>query len=79
MARTIEKERAQLDAELALLEAGRQKLNQRRRELAERERAELMKEVEKSGLLKGDAEQVRSILGAVKSKGVAEVAKLLAA
>ena len=30
-------------------------------------------------VLKGDAEQIRSILGAVKSMGVAEVAKRLAA
>ena len=48
MARTIEQEREQLAAE------GR-KLEERRRQLAERERSELLKEVEKSGLLKGDA------------------------
>ena len=72
MARTIEQEREQLAAE------GR-KLEERRRQLAERERSELLKEVKKSGLLKGDAEQIRAILGAVKSMGVAEVAKRLAA
>lgn len=72
MARTIEQERAQLEAD-------EKKLGERRRQLAERARAELMKEVEKSGLVKGDPEQVRAILDAVKAMGVAEVAKRLTA
>ncbi len=72
MARTIEQEREQLAAE-------ERKLGERRRQLAERERLELLKEVEKSGLLKGDGEQIRSILAAIKSLGVAEAVKRLAA
>ena len=38
------------------------KLDERRRLLADRERAELMKEVEKSGMFKGEPDQIRALL-----------------
>jgi hypothetical protein len=44
MARSIEQERAQLEAD-------EQRLNERRKQLADRERSGLLKEVEKSGLM----------------------------
>ena len=72
MARSIEQERVQLEADA-------KKLGERRRLLADRERAELMKEVEKSGMFKGDPDQIRALLAGVKKLGMAEAAKRLTA
>mgnify|MGYP003335118954 CR=1 FL=1 len=72
MARSIEQERAQLEAD-------EQRLNERRKQLADRERSELLKEVERSGLMKADPAQFSAIIGAIKKLGIAETVKRLEA
>ncbi|KAK0351342.1 hypothetical protein LTR94_025323 [Friedmanniomyces endolithicus] len=72
MARSIEQERAQLEAD-------EQRLNERRKQLADRERSELLKEVERSGLMKADPAQFSAIIGAIKKLGIAETVKRLTA
>ena len=72
MARSIEQERKQLEAE-------EQRLSERRKQLAERERSDRLKEVEKSGLMKADPVQFSAIIGAIKKLGIAETVKRLTA
>ena len=72
MARSIQQERAQLEAD-------EQRLNERRKQLADRERSELLKEVERSGLMKADPVQFSAIIGAIKKLGIAEAVKRLTA
>ena len=72
MARSIEQERAQLEAD-------EQRLNERRKQLADRERSGWLKEVEKSGLMKADPAQFNAIIGAIKKLGIDETVKRLTA
>ncbi len=72
MARTLEQERA-------AIEADERKLEERRLRLEEREREQAVAAIEKAGLLKLDAKRLGSILGRIKSLGVDEVEKRLAA
>lgn len=72
MALSIEQERQQLEAE-------EQRLADRRKKLLERERAERLKLVEQSGLLKADGAQFESIMTAIKKLGIEEVDKRLTA
>ena len=72
MARSIEQERKQLEAE-------EQRLSERRKQLAERERSDRLKEVEKSGLMKVDSAQFTGILEAIRKLGATETLKRLTA
>ena len=63
---------------MRLIEAEEEKLRQRRTRLAEQERAEVQKRLEKSPLAKLSLAQMESLLGRVKALGVDEVLKRLA-
>ena len=72
MARTLEQERAAIEAEAL-------KLEQRRQRLEERERDQAISAIEKAGLLKLDAGRLAGLLGRIRKLGLAEVEKGLAA
>ncbi|PZU05734.1 MAG: hypothetical protein DI606_19145 [Sphingobium sp.] len=72
MARSIEQERKQLEAE-------EQRLSERRKQLAERERSDRLKEVERSGFMKADSAQFTGILEAIRILGTTETLKRLTA
>ena len=67
-----------IEAELRQIEADEEKLRQRRARLAEQERAEVQKRLEKSPLAKLSLAQTEVLLGRVKALGVDEVLKRLA-
>ena len=72
MARTIEQER------VALAEDER-RLADKRRQLEEREREEVIKALERAGLLKLDPRRIESLGKRIQALGVDEVAQRLAA
>ena len=67
-----------IEAELRQIEAEEEKLRQRRAKLAEQERAEVQKRLEKSPLAKLSLTQAEVLLSRVKALGVEEVLKRLA-
>ena len=72
MARTLEQERA------ALAEDER-KLEERRQKLAEKEREAAIQAIEKAGLLKIEGKRLQALLDRIRSLGIDEVEKRLAA
>ena len=70
MARGLDSERRQIEAEEA-------KLKQRRDRLIQMERAELMKRLERSPLAKLPSDQLDQLIVAVKALGMPEVLKRL--
>ncbi|ALJ16564.1 hypothetical protein [Sphingopyxis macrogoltabida] len=72
MARTLEQERAAIEAEAL-------KLEQRRQRLEERERDQAISAIENAGLLKLDAGRLAGLLTRIRKLGLAEVEKRLAA
>ena len=68
MARTLEQERAAIEAEAL-------KLEQRRQRLEERERDQAISAIEKAGLLKLDAGRLAGLLARIRKLGPAEVEK----
>jgi len=72
MARTLEQERA------ALVEDER-KLEERRQRLAEKERDAAIQAVDKSGLLKVESTRLSALMARIRSLGINEVEKRLAA
>lgn len=72
MARTLEQERA------ALAEDER-KLEDRRQKLAEKEREAAIQAVDKSGLLKVESKRLSTLMARIRSLGIDEVEKRLAA
>jgi hypothetical protein len=72
MARTLEQERAAIEADA-------QRLEERRRRLDEKERDQAIQAVDKAGLLKLDSERLGRLLGRMKSLGIEEVEKRLIA
>lgn len=71
MAKGLEAERSQIEADEA-------KLKQRRERLLQMERAELMKRLDKSSIMKLSLDQLDLLLAAMKTLGTAEVLKRLA-
>jgi len=67
-----------IEAELRQIEAEEEKLRQRRAKLAEQERAEVQKRLEKSPLAKLSLTQAEVLLSRVKALGIEEVLKRLA-
>lgn len=72
MARTLEQERAAIEAEA-------QRLEERRKRLEEKERDQAIQAVDKAGLLKLDSDRLGRLLSRMKSLGIEEVEKRLAA
>lgn len=66
------------DAEFRLIEAEEAKLRQRRVDLADKERQEVLKRLEKSPLGKMSLVQVEDFSSRVKALGIEEVLKRLA-
>ena len=71
MAKGLDSERRQIEAEEA-------KLKQRRERLADMEKAEVVKRLAKSPLSRLSADQIDSLSTALKTQGIAEVLKRLA-
>ena len=71
MAKGLDSERRQIEAEEA-------KLKQRRERLAEMEKAEVVKRLAKSPLSRLSSDQIDSLSAALKTHGIAEVLKRLA-
>jgi hypothetical protein len=71
MAKGLESERRQIEAEEA-------KLKQRRERLADLERTEVAKRLAKSPLSRLSSDQIDSLSAALKTLGIAEVLKRLA-
>ena len=71
MAKGLDSERRQIEAEEA-------KLKQRRERLADMEKAEVVKRLAKSSLSRLSADQIDSLSTALKTHGIAEVLKRLA-
>ena len=67
-----------LDGGIRLIEAEEAKLRQRRADLADKERQEVLKRLEKSPLGKMSLVQVEGFLSRVKALGIEEVLKRLA-
>ncbi len=72
MARTLEQERAALDAEARRLE-------ERRQRLEEREREQAIQAIDRAGLLRLDGQRLANLLGRIKALGMEEVEKRLTA
>ena len=72
MARTIEQE-------MQALEEEERRLAEKREQLAKRARDEAIKSVEKTGLLKLDGRRLEALTGRIKTLGIEEVEKRLAA
>ena len=70
MALSIEQERQQLEAD-------EQRLVDRRKKLAERERAERLRLIDQSGLMKADGAIFEALMQAFKTHGIEEAAKRL--
>lgn len=70
MALSIEQERLQLEAE-------EQRLADRKRRLIERERAERLKVIDQSGLMKADGARFDAVMKAIKGLGIEEAEKRL--
>lgn len=70
MALSIEQERQQLEAE-------EQRLADRRKKLNERERAERLKLIDQSGLMKADGAKFETVMKALKALGIDEAEKRL--
>jgi len=72
MAKTLEQERSAFEEDVRRLE-------DRRRKLEEKEREQAITTVEKSGLLKVDAKRLTALTERIRSLGIEEVVKRLAA
>lgn len=72
MARTLEQERAAIEAEA-------QRLEERRKRLETKERDQAIQAVDKAGLLKLEGARLGRLLSRMKSLGIEEVEKRLAA
>ncbi|WP_327754317.1 hypothetical protein VVT58_20825 (plasmid) [Sphingobium sp. SJ10-10] len=72
MAKTVEQERAAIEAEQT-------RLQERLKALEEKERQMAIAAVEKSGLLKAEPKKLTTILSRIKTLGIDEVQKRLAA
>ena len=70
MARTLEQERAAIDADARMLEQRRQKLEAREREQA-------IQAIEKTGLLKLESKRLTALLQRMRTLGFDEVEKRL--
>lgn len=70
MALSIEQERQQLEAE-------EQRLADRKRRLNERERAERLKVIDQSGLMKADGARFDAVMKAIKALGIEEAEERL--
>lgn len=68
-----------LEQERAAIAADEQRLNERRKKLSDREKGERQKLLAKSVLVKLDHDQLNKLLGRMKSLGLEEVEKRLAA
>lgn len=67
------------DEELKAIEADERKLGDRRKALAERQRKQLVKALEKSELAKLDGDRLESLMKRMKTLGMDEVERRLAA
>lgn len=70
MALSIEQERQQLEAE-------EQRLADRKKKLNERERAERLKVIDQSGLMKADGARFDAVMKALRALGIEEAEKRL--
>jgi len=72
MARNLEQERLAIEEE-------ERRLQERRKKLADREREEALQTLERSGLLKLEIKRLESLATRIKTLGITEVEKRLAA
>lgn len=68
-----------LEQERRAIEADEQRLAERRRKLAEGERDEAIKALDRSGLLQLPSERLTALLGRVRALGIEEAERKLAA
>ena len=68
-----------VERERAAIEADEQRIIERRKKLVERERAQLAKMIDDAGLMKVEPDRLSTLLKKMKTLGIDEVEKRLAA